>query len=115
MGQKTAGDCYIKVDGDQLVVSGGCEAPLTDTTRETVVPGYFSEKERTPYIKCDAVDTPNFPRAKLADGTNMTVTCEFKNGKTYVLTGAYLVGDPTTSGDDAKAGLEFHGIKGTWQ
>lgn len=42
----------------------------------------------------------------------MTVTCEFKNGKLFVLAGGYLVGEPSYKDDDGTA--EFNGIKGTW-
>ncbi len=45
----------------------------------------------------------------------MTVTCEFSNGKVYVLAGAYLVEEPVIKGDDAAIELKFEGIKGTWQ
>ncbi|MCF7545828.1 phage tail tube protein, partial [Pseudomonas petrae] len=30
MGQKVAGTCYVKVDGTQLTLKGGVEAPLMD-------------------------------------------------------------------------------------
>jgi hypothetical protein len=45
----------------------------------------------------------------------MTVTCEFANGKVYVLAGAYLVDEPIAKGDDASIELNFEGQKGTWQ
>ncbi|MFV2944237.1 phage tail tube protein [Pseudomonas japonica] len=115
MGQKIAGTCYIKVDGDQLTITGGVEAPLMDVKRETVVPGYFKEEDLTPYVSVDAVKTPNFPRAKLAAGTNMTVTAEFADGSVYVLSGAYLVDETKVNGDDAKVSLKFEGIAGDWQ
>ncbi len=115
MGQKVAGTCYIKVDGEQLVISGGVEAPLTKVKRETIVPGYFKEEDRTPFLKVDAVKTPGFPMNKLGNGTNMTVTAEFKDGSSYVLSGAYLVDDVNVTGDDAKVSLNFEGISGDWQ
>ncbi len=34
MGQLIAGTCYVKVDGAQLTINGGCEAPLMFTKRE---------------------------------------------------------------------------------
>jgi hypothetical protein len=45
----------------------------------------------------------------------MVVTVEFKNGRVYVLSGAYVVGEPAATGDDGKASLEFNGVKGRWQ
>lgn len=115
MAQKIAGTCYVKVDGAQLTLSGGCEAPLMEVMRETVVPGYYKETELKPSLKVTALYTPDFPLKQLVNGTDMTVTCEFSNGKVYVLAGAYLVGEPAAKGDDATLALEFNGIKGTWQ
>ena len=48
MGKKVAGTAYIKVDGMQLTVTGGAEAPLMDKKRETVYPGYYKEEELAP-------------------------------------------------------------------
>lgn len=115
MGQKVAGTCYVKADGAQLVITGGCESPMMDKKRETVVPGYYKEEDLAPYIKVTAVHTPDFPLKKLSDGTDMTVTCEYKNGSVYVLSGAYIVGEPSSKGDDGTIELEFNGTKGVWQ
>lgn len=115
MGQKVAGTCYIKVDGEQLVITGGVEVPLSKVKRETVVPGYFKEEDRAPFTKVDAVMTPDFPITKLVNGTNMTVTTEFKTGRSYVLSGGYLVDEVNVTGDDGKVSLNFDGIAGDWQ
>jgi hypothetical protein len=115
MGQRVAGTVYVKVDGQQLTIEGGVEAPLSDKERETLVPGFFSEKDLTPYINMDALHTPDFPLEKLVNGTDMTVMAEFKNGSIYILSGAYIVGAPASSGDDGKISLEFHGVQGVWQ
>ena len=115
MGKKVAGTCYVKVAGKQLEITGGVECPLSDVERETIKPGFFSEKEATPYTKVDAIFTPDFPIDTVVKGTNMTVTTEFANGMTYVLSGAYVVGQTATTGDDGKASLNFEGRKGSWQ
>jgi len=115
MGQKVAGTCYIKVDGAQLTIMGGGEAPLTDTKRETVMPGFFKEEDLAPYLKFKAIDTPDFPRKQLTTNTDMTITCEFKNGKVYVLSGAYLVDEPSVNGEDGTIDMQFDGNKGIWQ
>ena len=115
MGQKVAGTCYIKVDGDQLTITGGVEAPVSDVKRETIVRGHYKEEDLIPYVSVDAVKTPNFPRAKLAAGTNMTITTEFADGSVYVLSGAYLVDETKVTGDDGKVSLKFEGIAGDWQ
>lgn len=115
MGQKVAGTCYIKVDGAQLVITGGVEAPLSKVKRETIVPGHFKEEDRTPFLKVDAVKTPKFPFEKITSGTNMTVTAEFKDGSSYVLSGAYTVDDVNVTADDGKVSLNFEGVSGDWQ
>ncbi|MDD0972437.1 phage tail tube protein [Pseudomonas fontis] len=115
MGQKIAGTCYVKVDGAQLTIKGGCEAALMEVKRTTLVPGYFKEEERKPSLKVTALHTPDFPLKQLVNGTDMTITCELSNGKVYVLAGAYLVGEPVSKGDEGEIALEFDGIKGAWQ
>ena len=42
-------------------------------------------------------------------------TCEFNNGRVYVLSGAYLVDEPSFKADDGTVELQFDGIKGSWQ
>lgn len=117
MGQKVAGTVYIKVDGRQLVISGACECPIGDVIRETIdgAPGHFSERDRAPYVKVDAVHTTDFPIDEITSGTDMTVQAELRNGKVYVLTGAYLVGETASTADDGKIALEFNGVRGVWQ
>jgi len=115
MGQRAAGTCYVKVDGTQLTVSGNCEAPLSDVKRETIAPGFYKEEDLAPYLKASVIFEPGFPIKKLVTGTDMTITCEFKNGKTYVLSGAYLVDEPTGKGEDGLVDLQFDGTKGVWQ
>lgn len=115
MGQKVAGTCYVKIDGEQLTITGGIEVPVSKVKRETIIKGYFKEEDRTPFIKMDAVKTPNFPMAKLSDNINLTITAEFKDGSSYVLSGAYLVDDANVTADDGKVALNFEGISGDWQ
>lgn len=116
---RVAGICYIKVDGEQLEVSGGVEAPLSEFMRETVMgsngPAGYSEKAQRPYVKVSAILVPGFPRDKVVNGTNMTVTAEFPNGSVYTLSGAYLEGEPAAKADDGVTELEFGGKKGQWQ
>lgn len=118
MGQRTAGTCYVKVDGAQLEIKGGLEAPLSGFKREPVisatgVPGY-KETVVTPYIKVTAITTRDFPIEQLATGTDMTVTAEFANGKVYTLSGAWLANEASHKGDDGESELEFNGNRGVW-
>lgn len=115
MGQLVAGTTYVKVDGVQLTITGSAEAPLMAVKRETVFPGYYKEEELPAYTKMTALLTPDFPISTLVNGRDMTVTTEFKNGRVYVLIGAYLVDEPSYKADDGTVELQFDGIKGTWQ
>jgi hypothetical protein len=119
MGKRVAGTCYIKVDGDQLEVSGGVEVPTTDVTRETVMgvnrPAGRKETARTPFVKLTAIFRDDFPLEKIADGTDMTVTAELPNGNVYTLSEAYQVGEPSAKADDGTIELTFEGMRGQWQ
>jgi len=115
MGQAVAGTVYVKADGEQFSITGGVECPLVEVKRESILPGLYKEEELTPYIKLDAVFVHAFPIDKLQTATNMTVTAEFKNGRTYILMEAYLVGETAVNGDDGKVSLEFNGVSGKWQ
>lgn len=115
MGEKVAGTAYVKVDGEQLTITGGAEAPLMKVKRESVYPGFYKEEELAPYLKMTALMPQGFPIKKLENGRDMTVTCEFNNGRVYVLSGAFIVDEPSFKGDDGTLELQFDGVKGSWQ
>lgn len=119
MAKRVAGICYIKVDGDQLSVSGGIECPLMEVKRETVMdlggPAGMKETALEPFVKVTAIFGPNFPLATLQSNTEMTVTAELANGKVYTLSGAFVKGEPSAKGEDGTVELEFGGKRGVWQ
>ncbi|PHM20934.1 MAG: phage tail protein [Curvibacter sp. PD_MW3] len=119
MAKRVAGICYIKVDGEQLEVQGGVECPILAVKRETVmaVAGPAGQKETAlrPYVKVNTIFVSDFPLEKLSNGTDMTVTAEFPNGKVYTLSGAFIEGEPAAKAEDGTIELEFGGKKGIWQ
>ena len=119
MAKRVAGICYIKVNGEQLEVSGGIEVPLVEVKREPVMglagPAGYKETASEPYVKVTAVFMPAFPIDTLRTNTDMTVTAELANGKVYTLSGAYLKGEPSAKGEEGTTELEFSGSKGQWQ
>lgn len=120
MGQRIAGTCYIKVDGEQLELSGGIEVPLFKTKREAVESisgptGYFKEMDVVPFVKGSFLVPPSFPLSKLETGVDMTITTELANGMVYTLSGAFVVGDAALKGDDGVVDLEFNGKRGDFQ
>lgn len=114
MGQKVAGTCYVKVDGQQLVLTGDIEAPLNKAKRETITKGYYKEEDVTPFLKVECLVPKGMNTQKIVDGTNMTITAEFANGSVYTLSGAYVVGDANLNSGEGKASLEFNGNEGDW-
>ena len=114
MAKRGAGICYIKVDGEQLEVSGGVEAPIVELKRETVMglsgPAGLKETALEPYIKVTAIFMPGFPMDTLRTNTEMTVTAEMANGKVYTLSGAFVKGEPSAKGEDGTVELEFGGF-----
>lgn len=115
MGKKVAGTAFIKADGTQFTVTGGVEVPLMDKKRESVAPGYYKEEDLVPYVAVNVVDDPDLPIAQITAATDTTVTAELANGRVYVLSGAYLVGEPAAKGDDGTLELRWEGTKGVWQ
>jgi hypothetical protein len=119
MGQRVAGTCYVKVDGQQLEIKGGLECPIVEVKREPVTASAgvagFKETIVPPYIKATSIFTPDFPLAALRDGTDMTVTAEYANGKVYTLSGGWLANEASGKGEEGEVELEFNGLRGVWQ
>ena len=118
MAKRVAGTTYIKMDGEQLEVSGGVECPMSDTKRETVMglngSAGYKETAQEPYTKLSAIFMPSFPIDKIRTATDMTVTTEMPNGRVYTLSGAFLKGETTVKADDGTVDLEFGGTRGIW-
>lgn len=120
MAKRISGTCFIKVDGTQLEVKGNIETPVSAFSREAImglngVAGY-KETAKRPFVKLDAIVTPDFPITLLQTGTAMTITVEFANGKVFTLSSAFMEGDGNdVNGEDGSISLEFSGITGIWQ
>ena len=119
MANRTAGICYVKLDGAQLEIKGGLEAPMAQTKREGVMsstgPVGFKESPVQPYVKATAIFTADFPMAQVREGTSMTITAEFANGRVYTLSDAFLAAEAPAKGEEGEIELEFHGMRGIWQ
>ena len=55
------------------------------------------------------------PIKQITRATDQTITVEFKNGGVYVLSGAYVIGEPASKGDDGTIDIQWDGTKGVWQ
>ena len=88
MGQKIAGTCYVKVDGAQLTIKGGCEAPLMEVNRTTLVPGYYKEEERRPSLKVTVVmASPLSSRSESFTKNSLMTTSPATTARTVLLAG----------------------------
>lgn len=116
MGKKVAGTCYIKVDGEQLELSGNMEFQPNKVSRESVLStgGVVGYKETVvaPYISGDFVVTEEFPWTTITENTDMTITVECANGMVYTLSGAYLIENAAFKPIDGTVSLKFEGTNG---
>lgn len=116
---KIAGTCYLKIDGQQLSLTGGIEVPMNTVVRDDVIglTGDVDHKEthRAPYVKGTFKVLKAFPINKLVSSTSMTITAELANGMVYVLSGAWLHGEANHNPEEGTADLEFHGEEGFYQ
>lgn len=116
---KIAGTCYVKVDGQQISLTGGIEVPMNTRIRDDVI-GLagdvdFKETHRAPYIKGTVKVPKAFPVSKLMDSESMTVTAELANGMVYVLSSAWVHGEINHNAEEGTADIEFHGEEGDYQ
>lgn len=116
---RIAGMCYLKVDGQQLSLTGGIEVPMNTTVRDDVI-GLagdidFKETWRAPYTKGTFKVPKAFPVSKIISSTDMTITSELANGQVYVLSGAWLSGEANHNAEEGTVDLEFHGTEGFYQ
>lgn len=119
MGERLAGVCFIKIDGQQLSIKGGVEAPIIDFKREPVmesagVAGY-KETPVAPFVKVTGIMRKDFPLDKLRTSTSLSIQAEFANGKIYTLGDAWLANEASAKGDEGEIELEFNGLRGNWQ
>lgn len=89
-----AGTAYIKADGKQFPLRGSLTVSAAVIEREGIsgqdgVHGY-KEMPRVPFISCDISDGEDVSVPELMAMTNVTVTAELANGKTYVLRNAWV-------------------------
>lgn len=117
-GKRIAGTCYIKVDGVQLDVAGSVTVSISKVEKEGLSglsgPVGYTEKPRVPSIEVEAFLTKKFPMDKLEEMDGGTVTAELANGKTAVLSGAWLKGPIEASAGDGTTTLTFEGLTGEW-
>ena len=111
-----AGNVYLRWNGKLLTLS---DAEITCNAgygkREPVLSSDgtvgFSVSAQTPSIEGEFIHTGRLSIAELSAIKDATITVEYGNGQTFVLTNAWWASDgevPTS----AKIKFKFHGLKG---
>lgn len=118
MAELIAGTCYVKIDGQVLLLKGSMTATASNVSREAIVANGrvsgYKEIPVVPTISGQFVVDKNFPVQKLQTGADMTVVAEFANGWTYTLGGAFVTDSIEVSGDDSDTTINFAGETGKW-
>lgn len=117
MGKRVAGICYFKVDGEQLELEGDIEVPMKKTkkTSKPGASGFYTEEVVTPFVSGKFTIPDDFPRQKVLDGKDLTITVELANGWVYTLSGGYNVDDANLNGTEGNSDLRWDGKNGDFQ
>jgi len=112
---RIAGTCYLKVDGTQYSLRGSLTVSPDDVEREGFagqdeVHGYI-EKPRVPSISADLTDTGGLSLDALRAMTDVTVTAELANGKSYVLRNAWTKGAHELNTAEGQVAVTWEGKK----
>lgn len=117
--ERKAGVCYCKLDGQMLDLEGTISISPAMNVREAIVGSTgvigYRETPRAPTVEVTAYPDSRAMIQKLLNATGMTVTCEMANEKlVYVLSEAFVSGEPTFDGDAGTASITFTGVRGEW-
>src|SRR5262245_22086588 len=109
-----AGTAFLKVDGDMYPLKGnltvsGSPMERTGIAGQDFVHGY-QELPRVPYIEGDVSTTEEVSVEFIESLTNVTVTADLINGKTYVLTNAWTKGPIEINTHDGQFRVRFEGV-----
>lgn len=109
-----AGTLYVKIDGTQYPVKGKFKySPLTSV--KTGVAGAdgphgFNVKPKMPSVKGTLTDLGRLSVSQLQSLQSSTLTLELVNGKTFILSQAFLEGDIEVDTDEGEYEVEFKGM-----
>ena len=115
MAEKIAGTAFVKVDGDQLTLSGTLKVDPSEFEREGMVGlsgvAGFNEKNVIPEVEIEIFVTSQTDLTKLKDLVDGSVTVELANGKVFVLRNAWLASRLPIDGAEGKLPIKFQGQK----
>jgi hypothetical protein len=111
---RIAGIAYVKADGRQYPLRGGFTVKPSSIVREGIagqdaVHGY-SENPSVPQIAGDISLTPDVSIDDLNAMTDVTITAELANGRTYVLRNAWTTAAFELNTKDGQVGVVWQGM-----
>lgn len=112
--QRIGGIAYLKIDGSQWTLKGKAEV-MPMTSKKTAVTGQdtvhgFSEMPLAPGFKMTITDLGGVSVQQLQDLDDSNITLECSNGKTWILSGAWLEGEISVNTEEGSYDAEFRGI-----
>lgn len=115
-GQRIAGTAFLKADGAQYLLAGSLTVSIDNLERDgkaglSGVAGY-GEAPRVPFIEGEVFLTADLSTATLLAMTNVTVTAELANGRTYVLSNAWTAKARELNAADGTTTVRFEGMRG---
>jgi hypothetical protein len=115
--QRIGGTLLFRIDGVQYAARGKFEySPLASekdgVAGQDEVHG-FTEKPAIPSIKGDLSDLGQVSVTQLQNITSSALTLELANGKTIILSGAWLKGAVSVNTEEGSYGVEFQGRTAT--
>lgn len=116
MGNRVGGKLFVAINGVGYRGKGNWVYGVGADLRETVVgtsgvDGY-TENPQAPYAEGEITDRGDIDLKQLANATDVTVTLELANGKTFVLREAWAVGPFEANSEDGHITVRFEGLSG---
>jgi hypothetical protein len=109
-----AGTAFLKVDGGMIPLKGNLTVSASPVERTGIagqdyVHGY-QELPRVQYIEGDVSTLPEISIEDLDALTNVTVTADLINGRSYVLRNAWTKGPLDINSHDGQFRIRFEGV-----
>lgn len=111
---RRAGLLLVNVNGERLDVHGNWTVNVGAPKREALVGADrvhgFKEMPQVPSIEGEGRDRADLDLKALFNTVGATITIEWANGKTGVLSDAWYAGDGTVESEEGKITLRFEGL-----
>lgn len=115
MAQRLAGVVYLKVNGEMIDLEGTVTINPGEIVREAIVSSTgvigYTETPKSPSIEYTGYLTKAQLKALYAD-TDITATAELANGTVFVLSGAFVSGEPALDAQAGTTNVTLSGVHG---